>query len=501
MVSLTDHISEGVYKLLVFTTSPTLLFFVSLSSCPCLSRWLRANKFNLDDTIRQVEEAVDLTSEARRQSFYPDPAKDALGVHPSIYIDHYPQFNHGRAKNGSPIFVSKPGALNFPALACITTPEGIIRYHWWLQSHDLGQQFQQSYQKSIQGSSSSPETRFRRYETLNIMDLDNLSPSIFSSSKYPLQLIRTKSNIDQVCFPETLDRMIIINAPVFFTFTWRMIRGFIDPRNANKVELYGKSDWEKDKWRARLEELIDLECIPIQYRDPNSAPGLTLLPSTGVPDPEYSDVRRRSSYFLNVRTDPSTPDLVLESGEILHVSVYTRSRSGGYVQIYHSASRSSSSKSSQLLHQLRVEHQGDGSMEEEPTCIQLTSDHCNGKSLDIPGIYTITVIPSGSKSDGSTSDDFVVATRVCPLQKSSTIVMNGTSTKSRTALSQQELQLISPNLTNRVRSKDEVQLFRTPDDLCDLHDDSFEVQLSPDSISNRQKKPRRWKSSRYLCGL
>jgi len=469
------------------------------------SRWLRANKFHLDDTLRHVQDAVELSSEARKHNFYPDPAKDALGVHPSIYIDHYPQFNHGRAKNGSPIFVSKPGALNFPALACITTPQGIIRYHWWLQIRDLGQQFLQSYQQS-----TSTTTRFRRYETLNIMDLDNLNSSIFSSSKYPLQLIRTKSNIDQICFPETLDRMIIINAPVFFTFTWRVIRGFIDPRNANKVELYGKSDGERDKWRARLEELIDYEHIPIQYRDPKSIPDITSLPSTDVPDPEYKDVIRRASYFLNVRTDPSTPGLLLEPGAILHVSVYTRSRSGGYIQIYHSTSPSTStSKSSQLVHQILVEHKGDGSMEETPTCIPLTPDqHFHGNALDTPGIYTITVIPSGSKCDGPMSDDFVIAIRVCPIiQNVSSVVMNGTcmkTGKSRKDVKKQDLELISPNQSYRIRSKGEIHLFRTPDDYFVLENESLEVELSKNSIisgESRQKKVRRWKSSRYFCGI
>jgi hypothetical protein len=290
--------------------------------------------------------------------------------------------------------------------------------------------------------------------------------------------------------------MIIINAPAFFTFTWRIIRGFIDARNAAKVELYGKSDWEKDKWRARLLELVDVEHIPIPYRDPHpilsdSYPRTTVentLDSSWNME-QYSKVKRRASYYLHMRTNPSTPNILLSSGEVMIVSLFTRSTSGAFVQIYHSSE--SSSSSSQLLYQTLVEHKGDGSMEESPTCIDLTSDPLNGKTLDTPGSYTITIIPSGRVHDGIMPDDFVVATWIYPIQN---LVHDDKSNPPAS----KDILLISPNVTRRVRGKDRTVLFRTPDDLSDCLEESLEVPYSP---GRYEKHESRWKSSRYFCGI
>ena len=89
-----------------------------------------------------VEEAVHERSKAAAQNFYPDP-KEALGVEPSIYITLYPQLYSGHARSGCPLFFSKPGILNADGLACITTSEGLLRYHWYSMVHGFGSRLRQ----------------------------------------------------------------------------------------------------------------------------------------------------------------------------------------------------------------------------------------------------------------------------------------------------------------------------------------------------------------------
>jgi hypothetical protein len=58
-----------------------------------------------------------------------------------------------------------------------------------------------------------------------------------------------------------MHKMIIVNAPTFFTATWRLIRGWLDPRTANKIEVIGsRSAYEK-----RLLELVDRDQLPSDY--------------------------------------------------------------------------------------------------------------------------------------------------------------------------------------------------------------------------------------------
>jgi hypothetical protein len=102
----------------------------------CLTRWLRARKFVYADVIKMVEEATQVRKEAKSQDFYPDP-KAALGVDTAVYIANYPQLYTGMAKNGVPLYISKPGVLNVEAVECITTLDGIVKFHWHVMMHDF----------------------------------------------------------------------------------------------------------------------------------------------------------------------------------------------------------------------------------------------------------------------------------------------------------------------------------------------------------------------------
>jgi hypothetical protein len=101
-----------------------------------LCRWLRARKFVYDDVVKMIEEATQVRKEAKSKEFYPNPV-DALGVDPSVFFAQYPQLYSGLTKLGVPIFISKPGILNVDGIECITTLDGIIKFHWHVMMHDF----------------------------------------------------------------------------------------------------------------------------------------------------------------------------------------------------------------------------------------------------------------------------------------------------------------------------------------------------------------------------
>ena len=103
-----------------------------------LCRWLRARKFVYDDVITMVEEATETRKEAKAMNFYPNPI-EALYVDASLYFDQYPQLYSGVAKNGAPLFISKPGILNVDGVECLTTLDGILKFHWYVMMHDFAQ--------------------------------------------------------------------------------------------------------------------------------------------------------------------------------------------------------------------------------------------------------------------------------------------------------------------------------------------------------------------------
>jgi hypothetical protein len=101
-----------------------------------LCRWLRARKFVYDDVVKMIEEATQVRKEAKSKDFYPNPV-DALGVDPGVFFAQYPQLYSGMSKLGVPIFISKPGILNVDGIECITTLDGIIKFHWHVMMHDF----------------------------------------------------------------------------------------------------------------------------------------------------------------------------------------------------------------------------------------------------------------------------------------------------------------------------------------------------------------------------
>lgn len=80
-------------------------------------------------------------------------------------------------------------------------------------------------------------------------------------SRRALTIIKEQAAIDSICFPETMSKMLIVNAPTFFSATWRIIKGWLDPRTASKIEVIsGRSACEK-----RLLELVDEKQLPCDY--------------------------------------------------------------------------------------------------------------------------------------------------------------------------------------------------------------------------------------------
>lgn len=111
-----------------------------------LCRWLRARKYVLIDVLTMVEEACETRKTPKSKDFYPNPV-DALGVDASLFFSQYPQLYSGFAKNGAPLFISKPGILNVDGMECITTLEGIIDFHWHIMHHDFARRLRK--QKAV----------------------------------------------------------------------------------------------------------------------------------------------------------------------------------------------------------------------------------------------------------------------------------------------------------------------------------------------------------------
>jgi hypothetical protein len=216
-----------------------------------LCRWLRARKYNLDATIKMIEEATECRADVKRNNFYPS-LDVALGVESSLYKKEYPQLYYGSSKDGYPLFISQPGRMNIDAIELLTTKSGLINYHWHDMMHQFGRKLKASKDKS--------NGKFVRYECVCILDLKELSAA--KLGKRQMNIIKSMTFIDSLCFPETLNKMMIINAPAFFTMTWKIVRGWIDERTASKIEVIGT---DPKRIFKKLSKIVDPSDLPADY--------------------------------------------------------------------------------------------------------------------------------------------------------------------------------------------------------------------------------------------
>jgi len=74
----------------------------------------------------------------RHSHFSPLSFQESLRIHPSIYLTLYPQGYFGFAKNGSPVYISRPSHINVSTLDCCLSLTNILRYHWHAMQVEFG---------------------------------------------------------------------------------------------------------------------------------------------------------------------------------------------------------------------------------------------------------------------------------------------------------------------------------------------------------------------------
>lgn len=282
----------------------------------CLCRWLRARKFDLDLLVKMVEEATEVRAIPLKDDFYPDPAA-ALMVKRHVYVSQYPQFYYGNGKNGVPVFFSQAGRTNIKGLECVTNFESILKYHWFEMMHNFSTRLKTNKKENDNANN---------FACITVMDLEGLSIATMNSRT--LSLIKEQINIDSLCFPETLNRMIIVNAPRFFAATWKLIKGWLDARTANKIEIISS----RKTMEKRLKELIDADQLPADYG--GTGPSVNAVFSQDA----AGGMKRFSTEILSVRSHASAV-FELGDGEKMDVVVYTKAKTGATFSITNASTK------------------------------------------------------------------------------------------------------------------------------------------------------------------
>ncbi len=327
-----------------------------------------------------VEEATECTAEPRKHDFYPCPTT-ALSVESSLYIKQYPQLYYGHARNGCPVFISQPGMINIDAISSLTCIPKIVNYHWYAMMHE--------FTGKLKEEKTTSHGAFKRYECMCILDLNGLTAT--KIGKRELNLTKVQAAIDSLCFPETLNRMVIVNAPGYFTFTWKIIKGWIDQRTSAKVEVIGTN---KEKLLKKLSALIDPTKLPSDY----GGSGISINDFLNNDMRRMAESRRQIGSELKLVEEDTnlvsfsssvSKSIAVNSGQSVKICFLTRSIVGCNIIV-------KESNSDKIMARINVVHSGSSEDDENETPSRFDLED-SGMVLHENTSYDVNFVSNGSK--------------------------------------------------------------------------------------------------------
>ncbi len=213
-----------------------------------LLRYLRANKFDPDKALKAIHESLKFQDEHNMDEIRESIPDDILKCDVDKLHKIYPHWHCSFDLKGRPVIYQQYGVFDTAAILAETDFVGITRYSMWEKEAHM-----HLCKKSSLKRGEIIET------TTTVLDLKDMTLSQVTGDF--LKVIKMVADIGKSQYPETLGKLFIINTPSAFPYVWRIVRGFLDPAVAGKVELLSA----RDNWLPVLQETIGIDNLPENY--------------------------------------------------------------------------------------------------------------------------------------------------------------------------------------------------------------------------------------------
>ncbi|RUS33414.1 CRAL-TRIO domain-containing protein [Jimgerdemannia flammicorona] len=135
---------------------------------------------------------------------------------------------HKVDREGCPLYIERLGYHDAKKLATFTTIEEVVNYH--IACNEF-------LHRKIMGECTERVGHIIHKETV-IFDCTNMGWNQFHMPA--LQFIRAIADIDQKYYPETMNKLYLVNAPSAFVMVWKIVKGWLDPGVIEKIHILGK---------------------------------------------------------------------------------------------------------------------------------------------------------------------------------------------------------------------------------------------------------------------